>query len=123
MYKRQVFNPPENGPLDLVEEGQFEPVAVRINRDIVNDEIISYIEATDFQIAKAKKLKLPQDFDIVLEDQKGNPLLILGDTDQGRLVIFAFSLKDSNLPLKADFPILMQALLNWTCLLYTSRCV
>ena len=109
-----VFNPPENGPLDLVEEGQFEPVAVRINRDIVNDEIISYIEATDFQIAKAKKLKLPQDFDIVLEDQKGNPLLILGDTDQGRLVIFAFSLKDSNLPLKADFPILMQALLNWT---------
>lgn len=43
----------------------------------------------------------------------GETLLAVEETANGRLAVMAFDVHDSNLPLKADFPVLMQNLLAW----------
>lgn len=43
----------------------------------------------------------------------GETLLAVDETANGRVAVLAFDVHDSNLPLKADFPVLMQNLLTW----------
>ena len=76
-------------------------------------ELLQYVEPEGYQIARASKINVPEGFTVLLHDEAENPLLIAGEQDGRKIVLFSFSLHESNLPLKADFPILIQNLLNW----------
>lgn len=43
----------------------------------------------------------------------GQPMLALSEEGGRRAAVLGFDLHDSNLPLKADFPVLVQNLLSW----------
>ncbi|HZK34518.1 MAG TPA: BatA and WFA domain-containing protein [Bacillota bacterium] len=108
-----IFNPPENAYLDLVEDKTIRPDRVRVNDGSIYSDIVKYIDPTSLHIAVSKKLKLAKGFDALMLDQDDEPLLMVGETDFGRIAVFGFSLHDSNLPVKADFPILIQNIINW----------
>ncbi|HOB20755.1 MAG TPA: BatA and WFA domain-containing protein [Candidatus Atribacteria bacterium] len=108
-----IFNPPEGTKPGLASKEEFVPGKVRKNANTLHEDLLRYTEPGDYQIAKAKRLTVPEGFDVLLEDADSEPLLIAGEIDGRKTAVFAFSLHDSNLPVKADFPILMQGLINW----------
>ncbi len=108
-----VFSPSSNEELGLLVEGELPPSGVKQNAQSQYSDLLQYVEPEAYQIAKAKKLNVPEGFSILLQNNDGNPLLMIGEQDGRKIAVFSFSLHESNIPLKADFPILMQNLLNW----------
>jgi len=108
-----AFAPVSNENIGLTVDENFKPGSVSINKNSLYPELLQYVEPEGYQIAKAGKINLPEGFTVLLQDGSANPLLIAGEQDGRKMAFFAFSLHESNLPLKADFPILIQNLLNW----------
>jgi Ca-activated chloride channel family protein len=108
-----LFNPPFNEELGLTIEGEIVPSGIAVNQHALYQTLVEYIEPEGYQIAKAGKMTVPPGFDVLLSDQSGNPILAAGESKGRKIVIFPFSLHRSNLPLKADFPILIQNILSW----------
>lgn len=107
------INPPEGSISGLASNETFVPGKVRKHANTLYEDLIQYAEPGEYQIAKSRRLNVPAGFDVLLEDANGEPLLIAGETDGRKIAVFGFSLHDSNLPMKADFPILMQSLISW----------
>ena len=108
-----AFSPSAHEDLGLTAEGEIQPSGVIINPQIQYPSLMQYVEPEGYQIANAVRVNVPEGFTVLLQDRAGSPLLIAGERDGRRMALFSFSLHDSNLPLKADFPILIQNLLNW----------
>lgn len=108
-----IFNPPSNDELGISIQSEITPSGVRINEQTVYPELVQYIELEDYHIAKANRIEVPDGFDVLLEDKDSNPLLLVGEKEGRKVVIFTFLLHDSNIPLKVGFPILIQNLLTW----------
>ncbi|NLB42794.1 MAG: VWA domain-containing protein [Clostridiales bacterium] len=108
-----VFSPSSHEELGLLVEGELPPGGVKQNAQSQYSDLLQYVEPEAYQIAKAKKLNVPEGFSILLQNNDGNPLLMIGEQDGRKIAVFSFSLHESNIPLKADFPILIQNLLNW----------
>jgi Ca-activated chloride channel family protein len=108
-----VFSPSSQEELGLLVDGELPPSGVKQNAQSQHSDVLQYVEPKDYQIAKAKKLNVPEGFSVLLQNNEGNPLLLIGEQDIRKIAVFSFSLHESNIPLKADFPILIQNLLNW----------
>ena len=112
-----IFSPSSMEEIGLVVEGELLPLGVRADSQSQsqsqNSALLQFVEPEGYQIAKAGKMNVPEGFSVLLADRENNPLLIVGEPAGRKMAIFAFSLHESNLPLKADFPILMLNLLNW----------
>ncbi|MDD2502455.1 MAG: BatA and WFA domain-containing protein [Clostridia bacterium] len=108
-----VFSPSSHEGLGLLVEGELPPSGAKQKTQSQYSNLLQYVEPEDYQIAKAKKLNVPQGFSTLLQNGEGNPLLMIGEQDGRKMAVFSFSLHESNIPLKADFPILIQNLLNW----------
>jgi hypothetical protein len=108
-----LFNPPSNEQLGISTEGEIVPSGISVNKHALYPKLMEYVEPQGYQIAKAKKMIVPAGFDVLLADQAGNPILAVGELGSRKIAVFPFSLHQSNLPLKADFPILIQNLLSW----------
>lgn len=108
-----AFSPAAHEDIGLIAEGEIQPSGVIINPQIQYPSLMQYVEPEGYQIANAVRVNVPEGFTVLLQDRAGSPLLIAGERDGRRMALFSFSLHDSNLPLKADFPILIQNLLNW----------
>lgn len=108
-----LFNPSSNEELGLTIEGEFAPAGIIVNQHALNQALVEYVEPEDYQIAKVGKMTIPPGFDVLLSDRSGNPILTAGESGGRKIVIFPFSLHQSNLPLKVDFPILIQNILHW----------
>ncbi|HZJ57005.1 MAG TPA: VWA domain-containing protein [Clostridia bacterium] len=107
-----LFNPVGTG--DILNIGDiFNPGAIRLNSRTSYRDLVNYITPEDFHIAEARILEKPPWAEMVLEDEKQRPIMMVGQLENQRIAIFPFEIHKSDLPLKSDFPILMQNLLGW----------
>jgi Ca-activated chloride channel family protein len=108
-----AFAPPSHEEIGLVVEEEILPEGIKISFQSQYSDLLQYIEPEGYRIAKAGKMNLPEGFTALITDNEGNPLLAAGEREGRKTALFSFSLHDSNLPLKPDFPILIQNLLSW----------
>ncbi len=108
-----AFSPESHEQIGLAAKGEIHPARTIANSQSLYPDLLQYVEPEGYMIARANKIDLPEGFTVLFHDEAENPLLVAGEQEGRKIVIFSFALHDSNLPLKADFPILMQNLLNW----------
>jgi hypothetical protein len=83
-----------------------------------NLELLKYISLADVNILDGIEIPLPGYAEPVIISasegtQKGRPLLFVGESGGRRLVVLAFSLQHSDLPLQVAFPLLIANLIHW----------
>ncbi len=85
----------------------------------VDDPLLRFIEVQDIAIQTAARIPLPAWGRPVIvartsqSEQSRSPLLIVGKTDTHRLAVLAFDLRDSDLPLRVAFPLLLANLVDY----------
>lgn len=94
------------------ESGEFKPGKIEVLRSSLADELLAFTTLQDIYIAEAKLLS-PLNWAETVLKSGDHPLLLAGETDDRKTVIFPFDIQRSDLPLKADFPILIQNILGW----------
>lgn len=109
-----IFNPrssEKEGTFLKVGE-EFTPGSVRLRGSSSYQELVQYIHPEQFHIAKAVSVEPPAWTQTILDDGE-NPLFLAGELGNQRIAIFTFDIHNSDLPLKTDFPILIQNLMEW----------
>ena len=106
-----IFNPDSKGELIEI-QGEFRPGRIQINGQSSYLHILDYVQIEEFHIAKASIVEMPPWGEAVLTDGT-HPLMIAGERGSQRIALFPFDLHNTDLPLKTDFPILIQNLLSW----------
>jgi hypothetical protein len=101
-----AFAPPQTSPLGVVtgtldEFGMGQPVA--------DDPLLRGVDLTRLHIAKAQQMVLPSWARTVLPGSDG-PLLYAGVRDALPTVVFAFDIRQSDLPLQVAWPIMVSNL-------------
>jgi Ca-activated chloride channel family protein len=100
-----IFSPPENehflvgGWMDTPE---FYPAT---------HSIFEYLESITFSIGRTRIIEKPVWAETILEANQ-NPIIMDGQIENTRLLIFGFNLYETDLPLKPEFPILMSNIIN-----------
>jgi len=109
-----IFNPkkPEGKENFLKIGEEFIPAGVRLQGITSYQELMQYVHPEQFHIAKAVNIEPPSWAETVLDDGE-KPLLLAGEMGNQRIAVFTFDIHNSDLPLKADFPILIQNLMEW----------
>ncbi len=101
-------NPPATNPLFTV-GGEItktsNPTVMR------NDPRMTYVDFSTVNILKFKQVTASWATPLISVD--GGPLLLAGETGGRQVAILTFDLRDSDLPLQIEWPILMSSLLNW----------
>lgn len=64
-------------------------------------------------VARYYKVSAPDDFDVLLTHEKGDPALLVKNTPEQKIAILAVDLNYSNLPIRIDFPRLFNNLFNY----------
>ena len=106
-----IFNPQnDNNFLNVGEE--FVPGNIHLSSQTRYSQFLDFVAYDDFHIARARQISVPDWGNVVLEAEQG-PLLITGEKGSQRIAVFSFDVHDSDIPLKMDFPILMQNMLTW----------
>jgi hypothetical protein len=103
-----IFNPAESA-LFTVDGTVNRPVIRDWQRD---DPLLRFVDLRDVAIARAQKLT-PPGWMRPLVTSDDAPLMLAGEQDGKRVVMFSFDLRQSNLPLSAAFPILMSNTLGY----------
>ncbi|MDR3585452.1 MAG: BatA and WFA domain-containing protein [Desulfosporosinus sp.] len=103
-----VFNPPASSGLSGEKEGS---VTEKL-QPALEQPLLDHVSWADVHVAKSKDLKLPTDGQALLKSGE-RTMLAIGKVDRVRAAIFGFDLHQSDLPLRAAFPILIQNLTNW----------
>jgi len=106
-----IFNPPpQNGFLEL--EGEYIPQTASLVSHSRYAHFFDLVNYKEFNIAKAKRISLPEWAEVVLDGGQG-PLVMAGEIGAQKVVVFSFDVHHSDIPLKVDFPILIQNVLAW----------
>lgn len=106
-----IFNPPpQNGFLEL--EGEYIPQTASLLSHSRYAHFFDLVNYKEFNIAKAKRISLPEWAEVVLDGGQG-PLVMAGEIGAQKVVVFSFDVHHSDIPLKVDFPILIQNVLAW----------
>ncbi len=74
--------------------------------------IMRYAELGDVQIRRAKKFNLPQATQVLAESREA-PLISVYSAGGAEVVLWAFDVYETNLPLRVAFPILVSNTLDW----------
>jgi hypothetical protein len=77
-----------------------------------DDPLLRYVDLRDVRIARMAEIAAPGWARPVVEAD-GLPVILAGESDGRRIVVFGFDLQSSNLPLSASFPILMSNVLGY----------
>ncbi len=77
-----------------------------------SDPILRYTDLSNLHVAQAARIERTAWARTVLGSDQG-PLILAGETGGRRIVIIAFDLHDSDLPLQADFPLLIRNLVGY----------
>ncbi|HET9495215.1 MAG TPA: vWA domain-containing protein [Chloroflexia bacterium] len=104
-----VFNPPDS-PLVPVSGTVQGPV---IGQVAVNDPLLRYVDLSGVHIAQARRMTAPTWARVLVRSTAGDPLLMAGEPGGRRVVVAAFDLHQTDLPLQVAFPILTANLLEW----------
>jgi len=104
-----ILNPPAgnrlltvNGEIKNISEVQAAP----------GDAVLRYVDTEGWQIQKSRAITAPTWANTVLEYQ-GKALWVKGEQNGRKISAAAFDLHQSNIPLQAGFPILIQNLCQW----------
>lgn len=72
--------------------------------------IFKYLDKLSFSIGRTRILEKPQWAETVME-ANGNPIILDGQLQNTRILIFGFNLYETDLPLKSEFPVLISNIL------------
>ena len=105
-----LINPPAGQP--------YAPVGGVVDRptiaSVMSDHpLLTGVELGRLSIAQASRLETPAWAEVVAADASGTPLLLAGERDGLRVVILAFDLHASDLPLDVAFPVLLANIQGW----------
>lgn len=98
--------------LDIDKKERFVPTELTTTRSILSDELLAFTDLDNIYIGSGIAVSLPNWAESVIESD-GKPLLLAGERDNRKIALFLFDIHRSDLPLKADFPILIQNILDW----------
>ena len=104
-----IFNPPAGSTLLPVSGEMLEPPLDYVAQD---HRLMQFVDIRDLRVSRAQRMELPPWADELLGSNRG-PLLFSGTIDGRRMVVFSFSLLQSNLPLRTAFPVLMGNIYQW----------
>jgi Ca-activated chloride channel homolog len=102
-----IVNPQGENPLFRV-TGVF--TNTQLSR-LSESPLTQFVEWGDLRIRQAQTVAAPWAETVI--GGQGGPLLLAGERDGRRLVILTFDLRDSDLPLRITFPILMSNIAEW----------
>ena len=77
-----------------------------------DDALLRYTDLSEVHILDARRLYPPPDASLLLVSEAG-PVMAAWEEPEHRLVVIAFDLHHSDLPLQPAFPILLQNLVGW----------
>ena len=103
-----VFNPPASSGLI----GKSVGLVTEPLQPVPEQPLLDHVSWSDVHVATSKDVKLPTDGQALLKSGD-RTMLAVGKVDQVRAVVFGFDLHQSDLALRAAFPILFQNLTNW----------
>lgn len=93
------------------------------DRGVLNDPIITRVKKThplmrwitfaDVNIGTARKLKTTKDDDVVASSALGTPILLTRPGDDLKLAALSFDVRNSDLPLRVAFPVMLLNLIDW----------
>lgn len=84
-----------------------------IGQVAVNDPLLKFVDLSGVHIGIAQKIITPAWARVLVSSSAGDPLMLAGETEGKRVVVFAFDLHQTDLPLQVAFPILMANLVEW----------
>ncbi|KNF08148.1 hypothetical protein CLPU_9c00440 [Gottschalkia purinilytica] len=101
-----IFNPPKNDIFKISD------INTQGNLKLNNDELFRYVNL-DFSIKKAKTIDTPSWMTpiVTFEDK---PVILKGEKQNQKYVLAGFDIHDTDLPLKMDFPIFIQNVMDYT---------
>ncbi len=109
-----VFNPQNppaedapDAPLLTVTGVLTDTTAVRV----AADPLLENVDWRALSVAEAQRVDAPALTPLV--EAEGGPLLLAGEVDGRRVVVFAFDLRASDLPLQIAFPVIMANIAAW----------
>ena len=102
-----IINPQGENPLLRV-TGVFTETTLSRFSDA---PLTQFVEWGDLRIRQAQQVTAPWAETVI--GGQGGPLLLAGERDGRRVVILTFDLRDSDLPLRIAFPILMANITEW----------
>jgi hypothetical protein len=73
--------------------------------------LLQFVEWRDVNVRAARAISAPWAQSVI--EAEGGPLLLAGEQQGRRVVILTFDLRDSDLPLRIAFPVLMANITNW----------
>ena len=76
-----------------------------------NDPRMAFVDFSNVNILQFEQVAASWATPLISVD--GGPLLLAGETEGHQVAILTFDLRDSDLPLQIQWPILMSALINW----------
>ncbi len=101
-------NPPASNDLFAVGGESTQTTNPRVQRD---DPRMTYVDFGSVNLLKFRQVAASWADPLISVD--GGPLLLAGETDGRQVAILSFDLRDSDLPLQIQWPILMSSLMNW----------
>lgn len=102
-----IINPPaDNKFLTVGENVEVKDIQIK------NNDLLKFATDINFSVSKSKKLEVPSWLDIIIDSEVA-PLILFGENNGQKQVVFNFDLHDTDLPLKKEFPIFVYNLVNW----------
>ena len=84
-----------------------------IGQVAVNDPLLRFVDFSGLHIAAAQKIVPPAWARVLVRTPTGDPLILAGETGGRRVVVVAFDIHKTDLPLQIAFPILISNLVDW----------
>lgn len=107
------LNPKEDIEVFDVSGGsEFSPGSITPIRSALADELLAFTRLDDVYISRGIAITPPKWAETIVKSGD-NPLMIAGELGSRKVSLFLFDIQRSDLPLKADFPILIQNILGW----------
>ena len=76
------------------------------------DPLLRFVDLAEVHVARAQVMTLPDWAHVVMDSESG-PMVIAGEQGNRNMVVFAFDLHDSDLPLQTAFPLLIRNLVTY----------
>lgn len=121
IFDRVTMAPPARGDVLYIDpSGEYSPWEAR---KTVADPIVStvkkshplmrWITLTDLNIGEARRLKTTPKDTVVASSALGAPILVARDGAERRSVAISFDVRNSDLPLRVAFPVLLINIIDW----------
>lgn len=104
-----IFAPPNSALAPVSGTLQY-PV---IGQTAVNDPLLRFVDLSGVHIGIAQRIITPSWARVLVRSTTGDPLMLAGEIEGKRVVILAFDLHQTDLPLQVAFPILTSNLVEW----------